>query len=43
MLKDRTDGLTVKRILVWMNKHTSRLHNGSDKRNFTDEYEIDGR
>lgn len=33
-LKDRTDGLTVKRILVWMNKLTSRLHNGSDDRKF---------
>lgn len=34
MLKDRTDGLTVKRILVWMNKYTSRLHNVSDNRKF---------
>lgn len=34
MLKDRTDGLTVKRILVWMNKYTSRLHNGNDNRKF---------
>ena len=34
ILKDRTDGLTVRKILVWMNKHTSRLHDGSDSRKF---------
>ena len=34
LLKGRTDGLTVRKILVWMNKHTSRLHNGSDSRKF---------
>lgn len=33
-LKGRTDGITVRRILVWMNKYTSRLHNGSDSRKF---------
>lgn len=34
ILKDRTDGLTVKRILLWMNKYTSRLHDGNDNRKF---------
>ena len=34
MLKDRTDGLTIRKIIVWMNKYTSRLHNGSDNRKF---------
>lgn len=34
MLKGRTNGLTVRRILVWMNTYTYRLHNGSDNRKF---------
>lgn len=33
-LKGETNGITVRRILVWMNKYTSRLHNGSDSRKF---------
>ena len=33
-LKGETDGLTVRKILVWINEHTSRLHDGSDNRKF---------
>ena len=33
-LEDVTDGLTVRKILVWMSKNTARLHNGSDSRKF---------
>ena len=33
-LISETDGLTVRKILVWMNEHTSRLHNVSDNRKF---------
>ena len=33
-LKGKTDGITVRKILVWMNKYTSRLHDGRDSRKF---------
>lgn len=33
-LKDMTDGIKVRKILVLMNKYTSRLHNANDSRKF---------
>lgn len=33
-LKGDTDGISVRNILVWMNRNTARIHNGRDLRKF---------